>query len=63
MRELGMQAAQRILASSDPLRALAEAAQNFPNLAPPLSRLAVPEALRGELRQLHKVLQAGEPSI
>jgi hypothetical protein len=59
MRDLGLQAAQRIRAASDPLRALGEAAQAFPNLAAPLSRVAVPEPLRGELRQLHKLLQAG----
>ena len=59
MKELGLQAAARIVASSEPLRALTQMAQNFPNLAAALSRVAVPKQLRAELKKLHRVLQGG----
>ncbi len=59
MKELGLQAAARVAASSEPLRALTQMAQNFPNLAAALSRVSVPKALRSELKKLHRVLQGG----
>ena len=59
MKDFGLQATQRITASSDPLRALTEMAQNFPNLAAALSRVAVPDALRNELRHSQGVVQGG----
>ncbi len=59
MKELGLQVAARIVASSEPLRALTQMAQNFPNLAAALSRVAVPKQLRAELKKLHRVLQGG----
>lgn len=63
MKELGLQAAARIAASSEPLRALTQTAQNFPNLAAALSRMAVPKQLRSELKKLHRVLQGGARHI
>lgn len=63
MKELGLQAAARIAASSEPLRALTQMAQNFPNLAAALSRVAVPKQLRSELKKLHRVLQGGARHI
>jgi hypothetical protein len=45
-RELGLQAAQRIAAAADPLRALVEVSQNLPLLAGALSRAAVGPGLR-----------------
>ena len=59
MKELGLQAAQRIAAALDPLRALGEVAQNFPNLAAPLSRVAVAAPLRHELQQMHRLIPGG----
>lgn len=59
MKDFGLQATQRITASSDPLRALTEMAQNFPNLAAALSRVSVPDALRMELRHHQQVVQGG----
>ena len=63
MKDFGLQATQRITASSDPLRALTEMAQNFPNLAAALSRVAVPDALRSELKRSHQVVQGGVPPV
>ncbi len=59
MKDLGLQAAQRVVASSDPLRALTEMAQSFPNVAAALSRVAVAPELRAEVRKLHKVVHGG----
>ncbi len=59
MKELGLQAVARVVASSEPLRALSQTAHNFPNLAAALSRVAVPQALRSELKKLHRVIQGG----
>jgi UDP-glucose:glycoprotein glucosyltransferase len=59
MKDLGVQAAQRVLAASDPLRALTEIAQNFPNVAAALSRVAVAPELTSELKRLRRVVQAG----
>ena len=61
MKDLGLQAAQRIAAALDPLHALGEVAQNFPNLAAPLSRVAVAAPLRAELQQLHRLIPGGAP--
>lgn len=58
-----MQAAQRVAAASDPLRALTEIAQSFPNVAAALSRVTVAPELRSELKQLHKLVQGGPPSF
>ena len=47
MRDLGLQAAQTIIASKDPLRKLQDLAQNFPSHASWLSSLKVTEDFRG----------------
>ena len=50
LKDLGLQASQRITsASSHPLRILQDVAQNFPTLAPSLSRVRVPIALADEV--------------
>ena len=59
MKDFGLQATQRIVASSNPLKALTEMAQNFPNLAAALSRVAVPDMLRAELKHSQQVVQGG----
>jgi len=59
LKDLGLQAAQRVLEASDPLRLLTELAQNFPTHAGPLSRLDVSADLRKELAANRRVMQAG----
>ena len=59
MKDFGLQATQRVVASSNPLKALTEMAQNFPNLAAALSRVAVPDMLRAELKHSQQVVQGG----
>lgn len=63
MKDLGLQATQRVTAASNPLRALTEIAQNFPNVAAALSRVAVAPELRAELKKLHKVVQGGKDTF
>ena len=48
LKDLGLQAAQRILGAADPLRLLTEISQNFPGLAESLSKSAVDPELRAE---------------
>lgn len=60
---MGLQAAQRVLEASDPLRLLTELAQNFPTHAGPLSRLDVSADLRKELAANRRVMQAGPHSF
>lgn len=61
LKDLGLQAAQRICSASDPLRSLSDISQNFPNLAAVLSRTAVSKELRAELRRNQAVLPSGRP--
>lgn len=57
LKDLGLQAAQRVLSASDPLRSLMEMAQNFPAHAGPLSRQDVRVDLRMELASNRRVMQ------
>lgn len=57
LKELGLQASQRILDSGDPLRLLTELAQNFPAHASPLSRLEVAVEKRAEWAQNRRIMQ------
>lgn len=59
LKDLGLQAAQRILAAADPLAALADVAQNFPALAGALSRLEVAAPLRAEVAANARILPPG----
>lgn len=54
MKDLGIQATQRIAASADPLRHLADLAGNFPSLATSLSKLKVNESVREEVDRNQK---------
>ena len=63
MKDLGIQASQRISQSSDPLQSLADISQNFPNLASVLSRTEVSKEHRAELKRNQKVLPAGETFV
>ena len=59
VKDLGLQATQRINAASDPLAALTRTAQNFPNLANALSRVAVSPGLRSEAAANAKIVPSG----
>ena len=59
LKDLGLQAAQRIVGAADPLRLLTEVAQNFPSLAEPLSKLAVDSDLRDEIGANTRMIQVG----
>jgi len=61
LKDLGLQATQRIAQASDPLKSLADISQNFPNLASVLSRSKVDDTLRAEIQHNQKVIPGGEP--
>jgi len=46
LKDIGLQAAQRVMSASDPLALLTEISQNFPSLVSSLSRQKVDDALR-----------------
>ncbi|KAK9839732.1 hypothetical protein WJX84_005510 [Apatococcus fuscideae] len=50
LKDLGLQAVQRIVKAADPLRMLVEVSQNFPSLAGSLSRIIIPDDIRAEIR-------------
>ncbi len=60
LKDLGLQASQRIVQASDPLRLLTDISQNFPSLAASLSRLPVNASLAAEVRSNQRSLPAGE---
>eukprot|EP00873_Tetraselmis_striata_P021635 jgi/Tetstr1/441899/TSEL_030108.t1 len=59
LKDLGLQAVQRVSSSSDPLRLLMEVSQNFPALATSLSRIQVDPALRREVQRIQESLPSG----
>jgi len=59
LKDLGLQAVQRVASSNDPLRLLADISQNFPARATGLSRLRVESELRSEIKRIQKVLPSG----
>ncbi|KAL3134029.1 hypothetical protein ABBQ32_008463 [Trebouxia sp. C0010 RCD-2024] len=59
LKDLGLQASQRIAQASDPLRLLTHISQNFPTLAASLSRLPVNASLAAEVRSNQRSLPAG----
>lgn len=56
MKDLGLQASQRILQAADPLSLMVEISQNFPVLASSLSRLHVDPDLRERVTNNQKVV-------
>jgi UDP-glucose:glycoprotein glucosyltransferase len=54
LKDLGLQATQRIAAASDPLHLMQEISQNFPLLVEALSRTSVNPALRSAVQKLHR---------
>jgi len=60
LKDLGLQATQRIASGADPLRLLMDISQNFPSLASSLSRMQViPCAWAGAARRLTAALLSG----
>lgn len=59
MKDLGVQAAQRVATSHDPLRLLGDISQNFPLLASSLSRMAVNASVRSEITANQRIIPAG----
>jgi len=60
LKDLGLQAAQRIAKAADPLRLLTEISQNFPTLAESLSKLRVDDALRIEVDGNSRMIQVSQ---
>lgn len=58
--DLGVQASQKIVASSDPLRSLREISQSFPTLAPPLTRLKLNNTLKDDITFNQQYITAGK---
>lgn len=52
LQDLGVQASSRVLKAKDPLRALVELSQNFPFLAPSLTKAAADRKLEDEVENL-----------
>lgn len=57
LKDLGLQAAQRVLGAADPLHLLTEISQNFPGLAESLSKSAVEPELRAEAAVNARIIQ------
>lgn len=47
---MGLQASQKVVTGSDPLRALRDISQNFPSLAGPLTRIKLNQTLKSEIQ-------------
>lgn len=60
LKDLGLQASQRILQASDPLRLLTDISQNFPSLAASLSRLPANASLAAEVKANQRTVSSGE---
>lgn len=54
LKDLGLQATQRITAASDPLHLMQEVSQNFPLLVEALSRMSVNTTLRRDVSQIQQ---------
>lgn len=56
---MGLQAAQKVVSGSDPLRTLRDISQNFPTLAGPLTRLKLNNTLKTEIQHNQNRIQEG----
>ena len=61
LKDLGVQAAQRISQAADPLKLLADISQSFPTLVSSLSKLPVNGSLAGEVRSNQQQIPSGDP--
>ena len=60
LKDLGVQAAQRISQAADPLKLLADISQSFPTLVSSLSKLPVNDSLAGEVRANQQQIPSGD---
>eukprot|EP00899_Mesostigma_viride_P007641 jgi/Mesvir1/16879/Mv15763-RA.1 len=60
LKDLGLQAAQRILGSTEPLRLMQDISHNFPSLASSLSAMPVNSSLRNEVTTNHNYILPGK---
>eukprot|EP00798_Chlamydomonas_sp_ICE-L_P006280 gene6280-2911_t len=63
MRDLGLQAAQRVAQAADPLALLMDISQNFPGIAPSLSRQRLNESIRSAVAHDQNYLPSGFPFL
>ena len=63
LKDLGVQAAQRISQAADPLKLLADISQSFPTLVSSLSKLPVNGSLAGEVRANQQQIPSGNPGL
>ncbi|XP_024522450.1 UDP-glucose:glycoprotein glucosyltransferase-like isoform X1 [Selaginella moellendorffii] len=59
VKDLGYQAAQRIVGASEPLRLMQELNQNFPNLVSSLSRMKINETIKQEIVSNQQMISPG----
>mmetsp|Transcript_15299 Transcript_15299/g.41363 ORF Transcript_15299/g.41363 Transcript_15299/m.41363 type:complete len:1550 (+) Transcript_15299:445-5094(+) len=59
LKDIGLQATQRITQAADPLRLLADISQNFPSLVSSLSRQKVNSSLRSAVTKTQQFIPAG----
>ena len=59
IKELGLQATQRVVDADDPLQMMVDVTQNFPSLAASLSRMELDPRTREEVRANHERLADG----
>ncbi|GFH33684.1 uncharacterized protein HaLaN_33090, partial [Haematococcus lacustris] len=59
LKDMGLQATQRIMQAADPLALLAELSQNFPSLVSSLSRQKVNESLRAAVAHNQQFMSPG----
>ncbi|EFA83957.1 glycosyltransferase [Heterostelium album PN500] len=59
IKDIGLQSAQKIISSSDPMRSMKFITSTFPSLARSLSRISLNDSLKQHVEQNHKFLTAG----
>ncbi|GAM18715.1 hypothetical protein SAMD00019534_018900 [Acytostelium subglobosum LB1] len=63
VKDLGVQAAQKIVGSSDPIRSLSYISSTFPSLQASLARISLNETLKQQIEAIHKHVTEGENQL
>ncbi|KYQ99832.1 glycosyltransferase [Tieghemostelium lacteum] len=63
LKDLGIQTAQKVISSSDPLRSLKYISQHFPTLANSLARISVNETLKKQMESNQKFINPQESLV
>ncbi len=58
--DMGLQASQKVVSSSDPIRVLRDISQNFPSLAGPLTKLKLNSTLKQDIQYNQKRINEGK---